>query len=217
MTRRVRWGRLGLCTAVGLAPGANAAELAIKVTDARGAPAPDAVVALVAPGVDAAPVRASAPKVIDQKDETFIPYVEVFRPGDQVVFRNSDTTRHHVYSFSPTRSFEFVLRPSESSAPLTLEKTGVVAVGCNIHDRMITYLFVSDARYVARTGRDGLARFTDIPEGAYAVQAWHPQLPPGKAAAEQRVVLGNERKEIGFSFALLPDPRGPADREKSRY
>ena len=43
-------------------------------------------------------------KIIDQRDETFIPYVEIFRPGDQVVFRNSDRTRHHVYSFAPAKS-----------------------------------------------------------------------------------------------------------------
>lgn len=207
---------LGLSAALVFSTAPYAAEITVRVTDARGTPAADAVVSLIAPGADTA-ARAPVQKVIDQKDETFIPYVEVFRAGDQVVFRNSDHTRHHVYSFSPTRSFEFVLRPSESSQPLTLEKPGVVSVGCNIHDRMITYLFVTDARWVARTGRDGQARFTDLPSGAYAVQAWHPQLPPGKPPVEQHVTLANESKEVGFSFALLPDPREPADREKSRY
>ena len=213
---RVGFGSLGLSAALVFSVAPRAAELTVRVTDARGHPAADAVVSLVAPTPEGA-ARAPAQKVIDQKDETFIPYVEVFRPGDQVVFRNSDTTRHHVYSFSPTRSFEFVLRPTESSQPLTLEKPGVVAVGCNIHDRMITYLYVTDARWVARTGRDGLAHFSDLPGGSYAVQAWHPQLPPGKTAAEQRVTLGGANKELGFSFALLPDPREPLDREKSRY
>ena len=214
--RLVRPGTLMIAALLAEGAAAWGAELAVRVTDAGGRPAADAVVALVADTPPAA-ARAPAVKVIDQKDETFIPYVEVFRPGDSVVFRNSDTTRHHVYSFSPTRSFEFVLRPSESSQPLTLEKPGVVSVGCNIHDHMITYLYVTDARWVARTGRDGLARFNDLPEGTYAVRAWHPQLPPGKAVAEQRVTLGSDGKEVGFSFALLPDPRGPLDREKSRY
>lgn len=84
----------------------------------------------------------------------FMPYIEVFRPGDEVVFRNSDRTRHHVYSFSPNRTFEFVLAPGQSLARMKLDKSGVITVGCNIHDQMATYLYVSDAPWIARTAME---------------------------------------------------------------
>jgi plastocyanin len=140
-------------------PGLGAAELTVRIADSRGAPVADAVVTVVPRAGNATPpiARQSAPgtKIIDQKDETFIPYVETFRPGDNVIFHNSDHTRHHVYSFAPARQFEFVLAPGESSVPLQLDHTGIVAVGCNIHDQMITYFYVSDAPWIARSGADG--------------------------------------------------------------
>jgi plastocyanin len=168
-----------------------------------------------------APPRRSAPstKIIDQKDEMFIPYIEIFRPGDKVLFRNSDQTRHHVYSFSPVKSFEFVLVPGQSSNPLELDQTGVVAVGCNIHDQMITYLYISDAPWIARTGADGRVGFRDIPAGAWNVRVWHPRLHPGKPDLVQSatIVAANETKTLAFALSLLPDSRREFDREHTRY
>jgi plastocyanin len=197
-----------------------AAEVRVEVLDARGRPAADAVVTAVAEGGQAAATRpAAATRYIDQRDETFIPYVEVFRPGDSVVFRNSDTTRHHAYSFAPAKSFEFVLGPGEHSSPQVLEKPGVVAVGCNIHDRMITYLFVSSASWSAKTDADGRARLADLPAGSYTVRVWHPQLRPGSDGYVQTVALADEDASQAFkaTLNLIPDPRLRTDREKARY
>src|SRR5690242_7111812 len=85
------------------APAANAAGLKVRIVDQRGAPVADAVVTVVSRDAASLPKPAHKPetRVIDQKNLMFVPYVEVFRPGDSVVFRNSDNTRHHVYSFSP--------------------------------------------------------------------------------------------------------------------
>ena len=107
---------------------APASELVIVIDDGHGNPAADAVVTLSKSGVPGAQ-HAPVTKIIDQRDETFIPYVEIFRPGDQVVFRNSDRTRHHVYSFSAAKSFEFVIAPGDSSPPVTLDRAGEISVG----------------------------------------------------------------------------------------
>ena len=153
------------------------------------------------------------------EDETFIPYIEVFRSGDKVVFHNSDNTRHHAYSFAPARQFEFVLAPGESSAPLQLDKLGVIAVGCNIHDHMITYLYVTDAPHVAHSGGDGIAQLSNLPKGDYAVRVWHPLLRPGIGVDVQRLTINEatELKDLEFTLSLLPDPRLPPDRERSGY
>jgi plastocyanin len=198
---------------------AHAAELGVRISSTRGAPVADAVVSVTPQGAAVAVVREPpATHIIDQKDETFIPFVEIFRPGDSVVFRNSDQTRHHVYSFAPARQFEFVLTSGQSSAPLRLEHAGVVAVGCNIHDRMITYLYIGDAPWMTRSGADGYA-VVALPPGDYDVSVWHPQLRPGQAPPQQtlHIAEAGEARELDFKLSLLPDPRQRADRERADY
>jgi plastocyanin len=202
---------LSLC----LALPAAAAELVVTVSDAHGAPVADAVVTLEGGAAPApGPPRSH---VVDQRDESFMPYVSVLRPGDSVVFRNSDSTRHHVYSFSAAKAFEQLLAPGEAGEPLRIERTGLVAVGCNIHDHMRAWLVSTDATQVAVTGADGRARFTGLASGAWSARAWHPQLHPRQLPAAQSLVLAaKEKREAGFSLVLLPDPRG-TDPHRSRY
>jgi len=199
---------------------AQARELDVRVTDAHGAPVPDAVVTAV-PRTNSSSLPAAAPAkthVIDQKNETFIPYIEVFRPGDSVVFHNSDHTRHHVYSFAPARQFEFVLTPGESSTPLPLTQAGVIAVGCNIHDQMITYFYVTEAPFVARTDGDGRARI-ELPAGGFDVRVWHPRLRPGSPDNAQAFPAATDAAPAGLAYTLtlLPDQRSAPDRERSGY
>ena len=197
---------------------ALAGELTVTIADAHSAPVADAVVTVHGDAEPPAPPPAPVTKTIDQRDETFIPYVEIFRPGDQVVFRNSDHTRHHVYSFSPAKSFEFVIAPGHSAPPVTLDHAGEIAVGCNIHDRMITHLYISDATHIARSGADGRVVFDGLPAGTYHVQVWHPQLRPGRAPPGQAVTLGAGDAKAAFALGLLPDPReGADDPERARY
>lgn len=197
---------------------AMAGELVVAIDDGHGAAVADAVVIARGQGETAKPPPAPVTRIIDQRDETFIPYVEIFRPGDKVVFRNSDHTRHHVYSFAPAKSFEFVIAPGHSAPPVTLDEAGEIAVGCNIHDRMIAHLFVSTAAHIAKSGADGRVVFDDLPPGLYTVSVWHPQLRPGRTDPQQTVTLGAAAAGIAFPLALLPDPRaGANDPEASRY
>jgi plastocyanin len=217
---RSRWN----CWAVVLfflAPGLGAAELTVRISANRGAPVADAVVTITPQAGTMTPVARPAPetRIIDQKNETFIPYVEIFRPGDSIVFHNADHTRHHVYSFAPARQFEFVLTSGASSAPLQLAHAGVVAVGCNIHDQMIMYAYISDAPWIVRSGPDGRVVFDALPQGDFDVRVWHPQLRPGQPDPVQtlHVADASDAKAVAFSLSLLPDPRTPADRERAGY
>lgn len=223
----MRWLRMIVMAFVlPLAWPAAASDLTVKVIGGDGKPVSDAVltVTLDAPAPD--PDRASsnerpAPttRIIDQRNETFLPYVQVFRPGDKVVFRNSDTTRHHVYSFSPVKAFEFVLRPGESSPPLTLDQIGIAAVGCNIHDHMITYLVVSDAQNIAVSGPNGQITLPHLAAGQYTLHVWHPQSHPGRADIVRAIHIdGNTSPApITLTLSLIPDPRMQIDREHLGY
>jgi plastocyanin len=216
----VRWLWTGLLL---ISTASSAADLKIDITDQHGKPVADAIVSVLPdPGVAPAawPVR-PAPRThtIDQIALTFVPYIQVFRPGDKVVFRNSDQTRHHVYSFSPVKAFEFMLSPGQSSPPLELEKSGVVAVGCNIHDSMITYLYVSDAPWISQSAADGKVRINNLPAGHYTVRVWQPRLRPGRPDLAQSTLLINasESKTMNFALTLLPDSRRQFDREHTQY
>lgn len=222
---RRRHGRIfGILVALGVSTAA-AAELEVRINDRQGKPVGDAVVTIVArnpaaPDKAKAPVRPSAARrVVDQKALAFTPYVEVFRPGDEVLYRNSDSIRHHVYSFSPIKAFEFVLAPGETSPPLKLERSGVIAVGCNIHDGMINYLYISDAPWVARTDARGTVVFRDLPAGAFDVRVWQPRLPPKRPDLVQSGITlrAEERRSVDFALSLLPDSRRQFDREHTRY
>jgi hypothetical protein len=178
-----------------------ARELDVRVTDARGAPVADAVVTAVPRANYTSLPAVPAPKthVIDQKNETFIPYIEVFRPGDSVVF-------------------QFVLAPGESSTPLPLTQTGVIAVGCNIHDQMITYFFVTDAPFVARSDAEGRARI-ELPPGSFDVRVWHPRQRPGGPDNTQAFTAAPDAApaDLAYTLMLLPDQRDAHDRERSGY
>jgi plastocyanin len=203
----VAWVLLAAAAPVG------AGELSIGLDDGHGHPVADAVVTLHKEGGEPIP-REAMTKTIDQRDETFLPYVEIFRPGDQVVFRNSDRTRHHVYSFAPAKTFEFVIAPGDSSPPITLDHVGEISVGCNIHDQMITHLYVSDAPWVSRSGADGRVDFKQLPPGAYHLEVWHPQLRPGRAGPHQDIAVNDAPQSVTFSLSLLPDPRQTGDRAR---
>ena len=214
---RASW--LGCILLLATTVDAAAAPLRVQVTDQKGKPVADAVVgAQPSPGAPLPPAPPARTHTIDQVALTFVPYLEVLRPGDKVVFRNGDRTRHHVYSFSAAKAFEFMLNPGQSSTPLLLDRAGVVAVGCNIHDSMITYLYVTQAPWTARTGSDGSA-VLEVPDGSYTLRAWHPRLRPGRAEAVlEHVVPGSPAaKSLSFKLALLPDTRRPPDRERARY
>jgi plastocyanin len=189
---------------------ATAAEVSVQIHDRSGRPISDAVVTLTSDSPsNTTTSTVSKEKVIDQRNETFVPYVELFHPGDRVVFRNSDRTRHHVYSFSHVKTFEFVLKPGESSPALMLDQTGIAAVGCNIHDHMISYLFVTDAPRADRSGGSGTVKFGELPSGSYTLHVWHPQLHPGHPEMAQTIglVAESDRRSVDFVLSLLPDPR----------
>ncbi len=220
----MRWLLGVACLLLWSARPVSAAEVAVHFVDGHGHAVSDAVITLVPDAATAAtfpspPADPAVTHIIDQKDETFIPYVQVFRPGDKVVFRNSDTTRHHVYSFAAVKTFEFVLRPGESSPVLTLDKPGIAAVGCNIHDHMIAYLFVSAAPAIAMSNHAGDATLGHLAAGHYTAHVWHPQLHPGQPEQTQAVTISSDADAVHLALKLLlmPDPREFMDREHMEY
>ena len=101
--------------------------------------------------------------VVDQVDKQFVPKVQAVLVGTPVTFPNNDNVRHQVYSFSPAKRFELPLYAGVPAQPIVFDKPGVVVLGCNIHDWMVGYIYVSESPYFAKTGKDGKAVLADLP------------------------------------------------------
>ncbi len=110
---------------------------------------------------------------MDQVNKQFVPYVLPIHEGDQVGFPNSDQIRHHVYSFSPAKPFEIKLYSGEPTAPIEFEKPGAIVLGCNIHDNMLGYIFVTDRPVYTMTNADGNATLAAASD-SMSIDVWHP-------------------------------------------
>jgi plastocyanin len=167
---------VALAAAIGFAATARAATLEVRVVDAAGKPVADAAVfAQSASGSAAHAAPRQRKATIEQVDREFVPHVTMVQTGTAVTFPNRDPILHHVYSFSPAKTFEIKLYTGKSPSEIVFDKPGVVTLGCNIHDWMIGYIVVVDTPYFAKTNDEGVARIADVPKGGYELRAWHPQ------------------------------------------
>ncbi|MBW8785669.1 MAG: hypothetical protein JF593_13710 [Novosphingobium sp.] len=59
---------------------------------------------------------------------------------------------------------------------MTFDRPGIVAVGCNIHDSMSAYIYVTDTVWTDKTGAGGAVTFRGTPSGPFTLAVWHPYL-----------------------------------------
>lgn len=163
---------------------ASSATLNITAVDEQGKPVPETVIFLESSDASRA-VKPLALAEMAQKDKTFVPSVLVIPKGTSVSFPNRDTVRHHVYSFSPAKRFELKLYIGTPSNPVIFDKAGVVVLGCNIHDQMLSHIVVVDTPWYGITNSAGVLTLSDIPAGPYRVRAWHSRMRVGEPAQEQ--------------------------------
>lgn len=184
-----------------------AAPLAVRVVDTSGKPVPGAVVRLNPSGDAARPPHPGGRFVVSQQNLQFHPFLIIVPVGADVSFPNLDSTKHHVYSFSPAKKFELKLFARDQSRTVHFDKPGVVALGCNIHDRMSAFIFVTDSFWAARTDSQGIVRFADAPNAAGRLFVWHPYLRGPGSAMEQAVTP--IQRSASFQVRLRPPPAMP--------
>jgi plastocyanin len=203
---------LGLLVA--LAGQSGAATLEAQVVGPRGQPVADAAVVLE----PLAPVhlKGHATASIEQRGTEFIPYVTVAQTGTAIEFPNNDTTKHHVYSFSPAKRFEIKLYAGKPGQPVVFDKPGQVVIGCNIHDWMEAYVLVVDSPYFGKTAADGKAVLANVPAGRYRLQLWHPQQKAAQPPID--VEVGNSPLKMKLVLDVKPRERKPrTEGDPDRY
>ena len=172
-----------------VANAAMAATVQVQVTDNAGKPLSEAIVFLESPAARAA--SKPLPRAdIAQVARQFEPRVSVVPVGTPVHFPNRDTVRHHVYSFSPNKTFELKLYTGTDANPVVFDRTGIAVLGCNIHDNMAAWVVVVETPYYGRSNAAGKAVLGNVPAGNYRLRVWHSTLAVGAPALDQALVLG---------------------------
>lgn len=166
-----------IIAALSVGTSAAAADLTVTVRTSAGQPVRDAVVSVDSgAGPGGRQIRFPWPQEMSQKDLQFDPFVLIAPVGGQVAFPNRDAVRHHVYSFSPAKRFELKLYGKGEAPSVLFDKTGVVAIGCNIHDSMVAFIKVVDTPYAAKTDASGVAVLRGVPAGSATLRVWRPYL-----------------------------------------
>jgi plastocyanin len=180
---------------------ASAATLTAEFVDGQGKPLTDAVLTLQGPAGKPDP----SPKAdMDQRDQRFAPHVLAVRTGTQIKFPNSDNIRHQVYSFSTPKRFELRLYGGTPSDPVLFDKPGVVVLGCNIHDWMLGYVYVTDDPWFGVSNDKGTLTLDQLPAGHYVATLWHPQAPDMQPVPGGEIDIPASGLHHRFSVAVQP-------------
>ncbi|QHJ12200.1 hypothetical protein FX988_02451 [Paraglaciecola mesophila] len=164
-----------------------------KVVDQKGNPVANAVVS-----AKGEPKNQTAQMaVMDQINSQFSPHVLVVQKNQSVRFPNSDNIRHHIYSFSQPKPFEIRLYKGEGSNPVTFEKPGVVVLGCNIHDQMLGYIYISEHEITALTDENGVATLSTQ---ANQFNVWHAKL---STSNSERITISRDTAVSGAQLVEL--------------
>jgi plastocyanin len=174
----------------------------VQVVDQAGAAVSDAVVYAM-PVSGKLPPAKPAGAIIDQVKRKFVPLVSVVQTGASVTFPNKDNIEHDVYSFSPPKRFELNLYHGVPANPVVFDKPGLVVMGCNIHDQMVSYLLIVDTPWFAKTDEKGMAVIDNLPADALKLSAWHFRLGDPNAQPTQKI---NAAADVSAKFALQLRP-----------
>ncbi|SNB58581.1 hypothetical protein SAMN04487880_2942 [Marinobacter sp. es.042] len=202
-----------------LASTANAYELFVTVTlEGNTEPVANAVVS-----VDSARPATPVSAEIYQKDRAFHPHVLVVPVGSSVDFPNRDNTQHHVYSFSPAKTFNIELYADRPAAPIVFDKPGIVELGCNIHDHMQGFVVVTDTAATGRTDASGkvtLSLDSLASEGSQetvTLEIWHPRLPDNTRPVTREIERDSESAIVTLNLEPEPAAEGSLDRLQQRF
>lgn len=199
-----------------------AKELRVQIQQADGTGPVDAAVVYVDDGSHARPIHAE----VIQKDRMFHPHVLILPTGSTVDFPNRDNTQHHVYSFSPSKTFDIELYAGKPEAPVVFDQPGIVELGCNIHDHMQAFIVVADTDAIGQTNANGeltlALDFNAVPlPDTLSLNIWHPRLLNNTRTATYKIDTANLANGAvqTIPVELEPEPRheGPMDHLQKRF
>ena len=138
------------------------------------------------------------PAIMDQRNQTFVPYVLAIPVGATVLFPNSDHVYHNVFSLSRAKRFDLGRYPTGQVRSVRFDRPGVVRVFCEIHSHMNAFILVFAHRYFATTDDEGRYRIPGIPPGTYTVVVWS----DGSEREKRVVKIGEDAREVEVDLTV---------------
>lgn len=194
--------------------GSAFSQTVIKVVDQNNSPLPNAVIEYSLANSIVEKTNTEHIYVMDQINKSFEPSVLIVPENSLVSFPNSDDIRHHVYSFSPAKTFELKLYAGKPKSPVLFEQSGVVVMGCNIHDSMVGYIYVSTKENTYLSDENGEVILANNLPLNTQLQVWHPNSKIGVSKHTLFTIdqLMTKTDEIKLVLTVdIPKPRGTFD------
>ena len=141
----------------------------------------------------------TAPAKLDQKGCLYNPHVVALQTNQPFEVTNDDPFTHNVHPL-PKVNREWNKSQPAGSSPVDNKfprQELMIAVKCNIHPWMRSYISVVDHPFFAVSAADGTFTIKGLPPGTYTIEAIHESL----GSKESSVTVGNsESKEVDFNF-----------------
>src|SRR5688572_14780667 len=141
----------------------------------------------------------STPATLDQKGCMYTPHVIGVMTGQSIEVKNSDPTNHNIHPLPKTNQEWNESQPpgAEPKIKSFPREEVAIAVKCNIHPWMRSYISVLPHPFFAVTGDDGTFSIKGLPPGTYTVTVWHEKL----GSVDQQVTVGAKESKAA-DFAL---------------
>jgi hypothetical protein len=144
----------------------------------------------------------STPATIDQKGCMYHPHVVAMVAGQQLQITNSDATTHNIHPL-PKDNAEWNVSQPPGSAPMMKtwgRPEDAIAVKCNVHPWMKSYMFAFKNNFFAVTGADGKYSIANVPPGTYTVTVWQEKY-GNKTTSVTVPAKGTATGDVSFSAA----------------
>ncbi len=141
----------------------------------------------------------TTPAKLDQKTCIYQPHVIGVMVNQDLEITNSDPTNHNIHPMPKANREWNESQPPQGEAKMKQfpREEVMIAVKCNVHPWMRSYIGVVSNPFFGVTGDDGTFTLKGLPPGEYTVEAWHEKY----GTQEIKVKVG--AKEVGkadFSF-----------------
>lgn len=186
----------------------QAGTFSLTLVDQEGSPFKGAIVSLLPTSPGAEKLSASMPlrkSVMVQRDKQFDPHIVAVQKGGMVDFPNEDGIKHQVYSLSEKLQFDLLVGQGETKTGPAMNASGVVSLGCNIHDWMQAYVYVTDTPWFATTDDTGSVTLNLPDNEHFRWEIWHPRFSESEQGLSGDIVIPGDKMLVTLKQTLLPD------------